>query len=185
MAYRHLRSAWIGNFLVARSRRGHGHGGRLLSGLIERLDAVVPTVYLNAAPLARELYVRHGFRELGRVARIRLATSSAEVVPERGGALWPGLVRLDAQCWGDCRGEMLKRMLADRWVLHDQQSDSYLGLGVVEGRVAIGPFVLGRPEPEPARSLWCRALGISGALIGKGPVLVDVPVACAAAMDAV
>jgi hypothetical protein len=185
MAYRHQRSAWIGNFVVAPGARGHGVGGRLLSELIERLDAVVATVYLNAAPAARDLYGRYGFTELCRVARMRLAATTAELVPERSDRLWPGLVRLDAECWGDCRGEMLTTMLRDRWVIHDSQGGAYLGLGVVDGHVAIGPFLLGLPAPEPAVRLLRRALEVSGALVGDGAVLVDIPAECEASTAAV
>jgi len=185
MAYRHVRSAWIGNLLVAPRARGHGLGGHLLGVLIERLDAVVPTVYLNAAPVARELYGRFGFQELCPVARMRLATSIGDVVFERGGASFPGLMSLDAECWGDCRREMLTTMLSARWVVHDVQSGSYLALGVVEDRVAIGPFLLGHSAPEPAVRLLRRALGISRGLVGEGAVVADVPVACAASMAAV
>ena len=60
MAYPHERSAWIGNFIVEPARRGLGLGTRLLEAVLEHLDALVPTVYLNAAPDATGLYRQHG-----------------------------------------------------------------------------------------------------------------------------
>src|SRR2546430_1042630 len=69
MAYPHERSAWIGNFIVEPARRGLGLGTRLLERVLEHLDALVPTVYLNAAPDATGLYRQHGFPALGSLSR--------------------------------------------------------------------------------------------------------------------
>ena len=84
MAYRHERSVWIGNFIVDPAWRGSGLGTRLLEALLDRLDVLVPTVYLNAAPAATKLYRQHGFRPLGSVSRWQLRSSKDGAAPARG-----------------------------------------------------------------------------------------------------
>jgi GNAT superfamily N-acetyltransferase len=159
MAYRHERSAWIGNFIVDPAWRGSGLGTRLLEELLGRLDVLVPTVYLNAAPAATKLYRQHGFRPLGSVSRWQLRSSKDGAAPARGEEHLAGLLALDERCWSDRRERLLRTLISGRYLLHDEHSGSYLAFGRVADLVAIGPFGMTEPSPAAARRMLERALG--------------------------
>ncbi len=184
MAYRHQRSAWIGNFVVDPARRGFGLGTRLLGALLAHLDALVPTVYLNAAPAATKLYRQHGFRPLGSVSRWQLRSSEEAGVPARGEEHLAGLLALDERCWSDRRDRLLRTLISGRYLLHDEHSGSYLALARVADHVAIGPFEMADPSPAAARRLLERALSAASSIAGDTRILIDVPDACPAARRA-
>jgi len=185
MAYPHERSAWIGNFIVEPARRGLGLGTRLLEAVLEHLDALIPTVYLNAAPDATGLYRQHGFRALDSVSRWQLRSSNAGVFPARGDEHLAGLLALDERCWSDRRDRLLRTMIEGRDLLHDERSGSYLALARVTDHVALGPFEMTDPSPAAARCLLRRALGAARAIANDAPILIDVSDACSAASRAV
>jgi GNAT superfamily N-acetyltransferase len=185
MAYPHERSAWIGNFIVEPARRGLGLGTRLLEAVLKHLDALVPTVYLNAAPDATGLYRQHGFRALDSVSRWQLRSSNAGVVPARGDEHLAGLLALDERCWSDRRDRLLRTLIEGRHLLHDERSGSYLALARLTDHVAIGPFEMTDPSPAAAQRLLRRALGAARAIANDAPILIDVPDACSAASRAV
>jgi len=185
MVYPHERSAWIGNFIVEPARRGLGLGTKLLEAVLEHLDALVPTVYLNAAPDATGLYRKHGFRALGSVSRWQLRPSNTGVFPARGDEHLAGLLALDERCWSDRRDRLLRTLIEGRDLLHDQRSGSYLALARLTDHVAIGPFEMTDPSPAAARRLLRRALGAARAIANDAPILIDVPDACSAASRAV
>ena len=185
MAYRHERSAWIGNFIVDPAWRGSGLGTRLLEALLDRLDVLVPTVYLNAAPAATKLYRQHGFRPLGSVSRWQLRSSKDGAAPARGEEHLAGLLALDERCWSDRRDRLLRTLISGRYVLHDGHSGSYLAFGRVADHVAIGPFEMTEPSPAAARRVLERALGAATSIAGDTRILIDVPDACPAARAAV
>jgi GNAT superfamily N-acetyltransferase len=56
------RFAWVGMVLVDPEYRGHGIGTTLLNQCIEYLDSIqVPCIKLDATPLGKPIYEKHGF----------------------------------------------------------------------------------------------------------------------------
>ncbi len=108
MTFRHRRSAWIGNLIIAPKHRGRGFGTDLLKRALEYLDkAKVETIYLSAAMGVVDLYEKFGFEKVSGINRWeRLPGTNCAMlhVPNENIMLRANeVLRLDAGCWRDDR----------------------------------------------------------------------------------
>jgi GNAT superfamily N-acetyltransferase len=105
---------WIAMMLVAPEYRGRGLGAQLLESAMAAVPMDLP-LRLDATPLGRPLYERHGFAletSLTRYVRPAAATSSAiasEVSPLLPADL-PEVARSDAGIFGGIRARLLERI---------------------------------------------------------------------------
>jgi GNAT superfamily N-acetyltransferase len=165
---------WIAMMLVAPEYRGRGLGAQLLEAAMEAIPADLP-IRLDATPLGRPLYERHGFAletPLTRYVRPAAAPASATegaVKPVRPGDL-PELARLDAVIFGGLRSRLLERIYAAgpgyAWRTGTAPMEYCLGR---TGRLfdQVGPVVAS--SPQNAIALASAALPAAG---GR-PVVVD------------
>lgn len=193
MVTRYECSAWVGNLIVDRSYRKRGVGTKLLQAAVKHLDSdsTITSIYLNAAPNATGLYNRFGFVEVGDVFRWRkdggsdnnttqLVASSSQ---EAGMCRREEILRLDSQCWQDCRLSVLEHLIKERRCINSKDSTAFLMYykisGMLESMYAIGPWEVENGEAEIASDLLERALSH----IGGASVVVDVPAKNGAAYD--
>jgi GNAT superfamily N-acetyltransferase len=165
---------WIAMMLVAPEYRGRGLGAQLLEAAMGAIPADLP-IRLDATPLGRPLYERHGFAletPLTRCVRPAGAAASApgrEVRPLLRGDL-PELARIDTALFGGLRSRLLER-------IHDAGPGYAWRAGTAPmqyclGRTGrlfdqIGPIVA--RSPPDAIALASAALPATG---GR-PVVVD------------
>jgi len=184
MVTRYEHSAWIGNLIVDRPYRMCGVGTKLLRAAIKHLDSdsAITSIYLNAAPTATGLYERFGFVEVDDVFRWRKDGRSdndtaqlAASVQEMGMCRREEILRLDSQCWQDCRLSVLEHLIKERRCITSKDATAFLMYykisGMQENMYAIGPWEVEDGGPEIASDLLERALS----QIGDAPVVVDVP----------
>lgn len=172
---------WVAMMLVEPAYRGRGLGARLLQSALRALPATLP-VRLDATPLGRPLYLRHGFLDEARLTRhVRDSTSNAG----NGGREPTGVeVRklsradlavvsdADAQVFGGDRRPVLEWMLADApelaWIARQRSGTPQYCFGR-RGRIfgQIGPIAAA--SPAVARALAEAALHAAG----SGRLAVD------------
>ena len=194
MVTRYEHSAWIGNLIVDRPYRMRGVGTELLQAVVEYLDSdsTITSIYLNAAPTATRLYERFGFVEVDDVFRWRKDGISDSFGGDSFGGdsnvaqlgesaqememCWRNdILRLDSQCWGDCRRLVLEHLIKERKCVTSKDPTAFLMYykisGMLESLYAIGPFEVENGGQEIASDLLERALS----QIGDAPVILDVP----------
>ena len=185
--------AWIAMMLVDPAQRGRGIGRRLLEAAMSAVPSDCP-IRLDATPLGRPLYQRHGFEDEATLTRYLLPASDSRpsgapqidrsVAPEREpgrsfsrvrritAADLRAAARLDIEVFGGHRGPVLEWAL-DRAPLFGQIVESEGGLAHYSlgrrGRLfdQIGPVVAG--DDVTAQALVSAAL--AGA-VGRA-VVVD------------
>src|ERR1700721_3270294 len=105
--------------LVDPEFRGRGVGGKLLGRAIEHLDGgKIPTINLDATPLAKPLYEKVGFVSEYEIERLIVRTSSLPSTKTRGsrppGLLPPdsldSIFGLDRAIFGSDRGSLLESL---------------------------------------------------------------------------
>lgn len=155
------RFAWVSMVLVLPSFRGRGLANRLLVQALADLDAAGLAAVLDATPVGRPVYLKHGFVDGWGLTRLRRpatlplpamdaaqAQSPASVRRLRAED-WPAISALDAPAFGASRLALLQRLAARlpalAWVLDDGGVRGFL-LGR-EGRTAVqlGPLVADEP----------------------------------------
>lgn len=130
-----------------------GVGTELLQTAVEHLDSdsTIAPIYLNAAPSAVRLYQRFGFVEVGDVFRWRKDGGSdndtAQFVTslqEIGICRREEILRLDSQCWQDCRSIVLEQLIKERRCITLKDTPAFLMYyeisGISKDLYAIGPW---------------------------------------------
>lgn len=169
---------WVGMMLVHPDERRKGHGTRMLRAAVDFLEGRGAIAALDATPLGRLLYDRHGFQDLFGIER-RTGTAPLGRKPQAGCSplsereMDPDSLRLDIESFGARRGRLLSKLLARQGAF----GLAFRAGGSVDGYILarpgsryhyLGPWVA-RTE-EAARALWDSAL----ARLGGSPVVVDV-----------
>ncbi len=155
MVTRYEHSAWIGNLIVDRHYRMRGVGTELLQTAVEHLDndSTIMSVYLNAAPSAVQLYQRFGFVKIGEVLRWRKdggsdSSNAAHLAAPDPQEMEPcqreEILRLDSQCWQDCRLVVLEHLIRNRRCITSKDTPAFLMYYEISGMsgdlYAIGPW---------------------------------------------
>ena len=194
MVTRYEHSAWIGNLIVDRHYRMHGVGTELLQTAMEHLDndSMIMSVYLNAAPSAVQLYQRFGFVKIDEVLRWRKdggsdSSNAAHLAAPDPQEMEPckreEILRLDSQCWQDCRLVVLEHLIRNRRCITSKDTPAFLMYYEIRGMsgdlYAIGPWEIENGRREIASGLLERALS----QIGDAAVVLDVPAQNDAACD--
>jgi hypothetical protein len=110
----YVHCGWIAMMLVAPDYRGRGLGARLLEAAMAAIPSPLP-IRLDATPLGRPLYERHGFlletplTRYVRPAGIPAATLVNDVVPLTPADL-EEVARIDAAIFGGIRSRLLERI---------------------------------------------------------------------------
>jgi len=194
MVTRYEHSAWIGNLIVDRHYRMRGVGTELLQTAVEHLDndSTITSIYLNAAPSAVQLYQRFGFVKIGEVLRWRKdggseSSNAAHLAAPDPQEMEPcqreEILRLDSQCWQDCRLVVLEHLIRNRRCITSNDTPAFLMYYKISGMskdlYAIGPWEIENGRREIASGLLERALS----QIGDAAVMLDVPAQNDAAFD--
>ena len=113
---------WVGMILVDERHRGRGHGTAMLdAALAAGVDAGARAFGLDATDLGRPLYLKRGFRDVGRIDRWVLEPSaSATSAPSPAwirqkrrtplGREWDALLRADRAAVGAVRAGLLDQL---------------------------------------------------------------------------
>lgn len=163
------RHATIGLVIVAPACQGRRLGHRLMSALLEGLDA--HTVLLHATADGRGLYERLGFVRTGELRQHQGVAQPAPLVALPSG--WrlrpaglheaPALQALDAAARGMPRGALIDDLLAsaDACVVldHDNEPRGFAMLRRFGRGHAIGPVVA--PDAEGAKALIAHLAGLN------------------------
>ncbi len=175
------RFAWISMVLVAGDYRRRGLATGLLRRCIDDLVARNLVPVLDATPAGRPIYRTLGFKEswgfhrwAGQAAPVSNTPSRRDglVVEPIDDAVWPALLRHDAEVFGADRGALLARL---RGRLPEAELCVRRGSGIVgfllgrDGRSAaqLGPLIA--EDEDVAGALLSRALASI-----SGPVYIDV-----------
>jgi len=170
----YVHCGWIAMMLVAPEYRGRGLGARLLEAAMAAIPTRLP-IRLDATPLGRPLYERHGFlletplTRYVRPAGIPAPTLANDVVPLTPADLQE-VAGIDAAIFGGIRSRLLERIHAVgpgyAWRAGGTPIQYCLGR---TGRLfdQVGPVAAA--NPETAVALVAAALHNAG---GK-PVVVD------------
>lgn len=112
------RFAWISMVLVLPQHRRQGHASRLLRAAMADLRANGLAAVLDATPAGYEVYVKEGFHESWKFARLQLgaaplgAAQKFDGVRPMAASDWPGLLALDAPAFGASRERLLRALAA-------------------------------------------------------------------------
>jgi GNAT superfamily N-acetyltransferase len=165
---------WIAMMLVHPDHRGHGLGAALLELALEAIPPAIP-VKLDATPLGRPLYERHGFvLETALTRWVRPAgpaptNTAADIRPVEPADL-AGIVRTDSAIVGGDRATVIRSVAAETpeyaWRTADDDTQYCLGR---YGRIfdQIGPVVAG--DEQTAIALASAALE----RVGQKAAVVD------------
>jgi GNAT superfamily N-acetyltransferase len=110
----YVHCGWVAMMLVAPEYRGRGLGARLLEAAMAAIPPQVP-IRLDATPLGRPLYERHGFvLETSLTRHVRPAGTTAPTIAAGVVRLPPGdlhdVASLDAAIFGGVRSRLLERI---------------------------------------------------------------------------
>ncbi len=176
MTFCHSKSAWIGNFIVAKEYRGKGIGKELLFRAINYLNKEKKEqIFLNAAEQAEELYKRFGFKRvvpvnrwLGRAVKpVNSVENLSEVIPDCS-----SFVELDALLWKEERFFLISRFLSLRNFKSHLEPFGFLMYGGIRDFITIGPWELETENEDIAEKLFVSAL--SDLKFGS-KIVLDVP----------
>ena len=176
MTFHHTKSAWIGNFIVAKEYRGKGIGKKLLARAIEYLDGKKKKrIYLNAAYEAKKVYEKFGFRKIIPVNRWQgKAMKSAnnieslrETIPDI-----LGFVKVDAFLWKDERFSLISQLSLLRFSRLCLEPPGFLIYGNTGKAVTIGPWEVEGGDEDAAERLFASALS---KLKPDKKIFLDVP----------
>ena len=184
---------WIAMMLVAPEHRGRGLGARLLESAIAAIPPDLP-IRLDATPLGRPLYERHGFaletsltryvrtgprgrRDQGATLRQRHRQPSTATAPAIASDVSPVLpadlvevARIDAALFGGVRSRLLER-------IHDAGPDYAWRAGAAPMQYCLGRTgrLFDQVGPVVATTIPAAIALVSAALpAAKGrPVVVD------------
>ncbi len=168
-------TGWVGMMLVDSERRRHGLGTLLLDRVVRHLrdERRCATVRLDATPVGKQLYDRHGF-----VDEYRLERRLRPPARIHGPALPPAdeILPLDREAFREDRAALLGTLLR-RPQFSAQTRDGYLLARPGTRAAFIGPWVA--RDAATAEALLRAAL----AAIGDRAVVVDVPRPNGAALE--
>ena len=141
-SWRHERSGWIGNLIVAEGYRRRGLGDKLFTTALEALRAAgTETVWLTASASGQALYEKHGFTAVDTIIRWtgrgRQRHAGHEERSDRC-ASGVSVSSIDHQAWGDRRDALLLATVARGRLLLEES-----GFAVVQQwgeTLQIGPF---------------------------------------------
>ena len=176
MTFCHSKSAWIGNFIVAKEYRAKGIGKELLSRAINYLNKEKKEqFFLNAAYQAEELYKRFGFKRvvpvnrwLGRALNpVNSVENLSEVIPDCS-----SFVELDAFLWKEERFSLIFRFLSSRNYQVYLNPFGFLMYGGIRDFIAVGPWELESENEDIAEKLFVSALSD---LKSESKIVLDVP----------
>ncbi len=110
----YVHCGWVAMMLVAPEYRGRGLGARLLEAAMAAIPPQVP-IRLDATPLGRPLYERHGFvLETSLTRHVRPAGTTAPTIAAGVVRLPPGdlhdVASIDAAIFGGVRSRLLERI---------------------------------------------------------------------------
>ena len=151
---RYVRSAWIGNLVVAAPHRRHGLGEQLMRHAIAHLESHgITSLYLEADPLGVGIYTRLGFTALYDSPRLGshpphtpqpLRSSPPPVRPLQHSDL-DAIAAFDTPCFGDDRSRLLAALLehshAAYGVYHEARLTAYTMVLPSAIGVRLGPCV--------------------------------------------
>ena len=176
MTFHHTKSAWVGNFIVAKEYRGKGIGKKLFARAIEYLDKKKKKrIYLNAAYEAKKMYEKFGFRKIVPVNRwqgkaVKFANnmeSSRETIPDI-----LGFVKVDAFLWKDERFSLISQLSLLRFSRLCLEPPGFLIYGNTGKAVTIGPWEVEGGDEDAAERLFASALS---KLKPDKKIFLDVP----------
>ncbi len=176
MTFCHSKSAWIGNFIVAKEHRAKGIGKELLLRTINYLKKEKKErIFLNAAEQAEELYERFGFKRvmpvnrwMGRAVKPAKGVENlSEVIPDCS-----SLVELDAFLWKEERFFLISRFLSSRNFQVCFEPFGFLMYGGIRDFIAVGPWELESENEDIAEKLFVSALSD---LKFESKIILDVP----------
>jgi len=141
-SFRHERSGWIGNLIVAGEQRGMGIGEKLFTAAFETLQAPgVDTIWLTASKSGSPLYQKYGFIGIDTICR-RVGEGRgrhASVGLLSGGvALTTSEAEVDSLAWGDRRSALLAVTVGRGRLLQD--GSGFISLQPCGDSVQLGPF---------------------------------------------
>lgn len=105
----YAKSAWIGNLIVPRSRRGQGYGSQLFKTVLTDLVTEgMTSIWLTASDQGLGIYAKQGFVEVDRIERWSLPASRSAVDILAGAeAPCETLIEADQLAWNDRRDALL------------------------------------------------------------------------------
>jgi predicted N-acetyltransferase YhbS len=182
----------IAKMLVDEVHRGRGIARRLLDRLLAEDAARSAVIGLVATKLGEPVYVRAGFREVGRVnvlrGRLRSTRTGVETATR---ADFDAIVALDRRAFGADRSRMLRARFAQASVANVARgSDGLRGfaLGTAQsGVIVVGPVIAvdvetavalgwyGRADRSPGCAVDLRARPRRPRAIGRGHPAGDDP----------
>ena len=180
---------WIGMMLVQPEERRKGYGTRMLDAAVSFLEARGLAPGLDATPLGKLLYDRHGFRALcsveryvGTAPRGRSRHPACSTI-EAGGL--GGILQADMEAFGADRARLLRAFLGREGALGFVARTGGLADGYLLARPGswftyIGPWVA--RSPEAAAALWDTVLSVlPGATVGVDILVPNAPARALAA----
>ena len=152
------KSAWIGNLIVPRSRRGQGCGSRLFQSVLADLLARGPaSIWLTASDQGKGIYARQGFVEVDRIERWLLPASGTRVDLAAGGeAPHDSLLEADHLAWNERRDALLSEICARGKVFAVDSAVALLQPG--QDLQVVGPWYTGQTPLQTHRELLNRLL---------------------------
>ncbi len=176
MTFHHTKSAWIGNFIVAKEYRGKGIGKKLLARAIEYLDRKKKKrIYLNAAYEAKKLYENFGFRKIISVNRWQGKAMKSANNMENSRETIPdilGFVKVDAFLWNDERFSLISQLSLLRLSQLCLEPPGFLIYGDTGKAITVGPWELEGGDENAAERLFTSALS---KLKPDKKIFLDVP----------
>lgn len=123
-SFRHHRSGWIGNLIVAPEFRGKGIGELLFKTVLEALlDSGVETVWLTASKSGMPLYQKFGFSRIDTIIRWSGSGRQRVIGVESKATVAGGydlLNDIDNRGWGDRRDALLAETAGRGRVLQEK-----------------------------------------------------------------
>lgn len=176
MTFQHSQSAWIGNFVVSRERRGRGIGRELLTRAINCLEEKKKKqIFLNAACGAEGLYEKFGFKKVMPVSRWR---GKAAKSVEKGMNFRRNIpdifnfLKVDTSLWKDERFSLITQLSLTRCICFHYKPSGFLMYGKAGRVVIVGPWELENGDEKTAEKLFTSGLS---ELEPQSEVLLDVP----------
>lgn len=177
------RMAWVGMLVVRENKRGKGFGRMLLNQAIYHLESRgFTTIFLDATPAGKPLYLSAGFRTWGFLKRHIVNPLNINDIDQKdangsmrefSSEFMGAVCNIDMEMTGYSRGDVIQSLVSpETSMVHlkpDGTVDGYITWREGQNFTQVGPLVA--REGEIARCLFIRAM--SSMNLDKG--CIDVP----------